>query len=395
MIIVVDVSFFTVNAYENSLLTEKESISFPEVFESFYFGVMDKGKFVSAQLVFNIITWILILFLPFLFFPYNRDFPPLHSERFIMWYVYSIIFLLGFYYVNGYVFIDKLLAKKKILLYIVVSLACFFLYLYFFNFISRTAMETQRYIQEHKRDMKFNRLPKYVYFFSSGPITLFLVSWIGSSTANIVSRWFTAEKVKEEITKQQLETELSFLKSQVNPHFLFNTLNSIYTLAVTSNPNTADSVLKLSRIMRYTLEESRNNYVHLNAEIEFIQSYIDLQKMRMNNNVKVEFEVVGDPSLIQVPPLIFIPFVENAFKYGISAHHQSTISVRISTKENNLEFYCENDTFPNSPKQEGTGTGIVNVQRRLDLLYGKQYGLNIVTDTNKYRVDLLFPIDVK
>ncbi|WP_447642316.1 MULTISPECIES: sensor histidine kinase [Chitinophagaceae] len=355
---------------------------------------MDKGKFLSAQLVFNIITWILILFMPFLFFPYNRDFSPFHSERFVTWYTFSIIYLVAFYYVNGYVFIDKLLARKKILAYIILTLACFFLYLYLFNFISRTAMETQKFMFEHKRDVKFNRLPKYVYFFSAGPITLFLISWIGSSVANIVSRWFTAEKVKEEMTKQKLETELSFLKSQVNPHFLFNTLNSIYTLAVTSNPNTADSVLKLSRIMRYTLEEARNNYVHLNAEVEFIQSYIDLQKMRLNSNVQVNFEVQGDTNLVQVPPLIFIAFVENAFKYGISAHHPSTISVMIRMNENDLEFVCENDMFPNNPKQEGTGTGIVNVQRRLELLYGKQYDLEIAT-SDKFKVDLHFPVSVK
>ncbi|MFT4203049.1 MAG: histidine kinase [Chitinophagaceae bacterium] len=355
---------------------------------------MDKGKFISAQLVFNIITWILLLLLPFLFFPYNRDFPPFHSERFVVWYTFSIIYLLGFYYVNGYVFIDKLLAKKKIILYIILSLACFFLFLYIFNYISRTAEETHRFVREHRREIRFNSFPKIFYFFSSGPITLFLISWIGSSTANIVSRWFTAEKVKEEMTKQQLETELSFLKSQVNPHFLFNTLNSIYTLAVTNSSNTSDSVLKLSRIMRYTLEEARNNSVNLNAEVDFIQSYIDLQTMRLNDNVQVDFEVVGETDLVQVPPLIFIAFVENAFKYGISAHHPSTIRFRINVKDTKLIFYCENDTFPNSPKLDGTGTGIGNVQRRLELLYGKQYSLMIDNDTiaNKYRVQLLFPV---
>jgi len=356
---------------------------------------MNKGKFISAQLVFNIITWILILLLPFLFFPYNRKFPPFYSERFVTWYTFSIIYLLGFYYVNGFVFIDKFLARKKILLYILLSLGCFFLYLYGFNYISRTATETQNYLREHGRDVRMNRLPKYFYFFSAAPITLFLISWIGSSMANIVSRWFSAEQLKEEMSKQQLETELSFLKSQVNPHFLFNTLNSIYTLAVTSNPNTADSVLKLSRIMRYTLEEARNNYVQLNAEVEFIQSYIDLQRMRMNDNVQVNVSVDGDTNLAQVPPLIFIAFVENAFKYGISAHHPSTVSVRIAAKDNNLEFYCENDIFPNNPKQEGTGTGIVNVQRRLELLYGKQYTLNIDDSGEKFKVELLFPIAVK
>ena len=115
----------------------------------------------------------------------------------------------------------------------------------------------------------------------------------------------------------------------------------------------------------------------------------------MNDNVKVSFDVEGDTNLVQVPPLIFIPFVENAFKYGISAHHQSAIEVKISIEGNNLYFYCQNDTFPNSPKQEGTGTGIVNVERRLELLYGKQYSLNIDNSLEKYKVDLIFPLVVK
>ena len=197
------------------------------------------------------------------------------------------------------------------------------------------------------------------------------------------------------MTKQKLETELNFLKSQVNPHFLFNTLNSIYTLAVTNSPNTADSVLKLSRIMRYTLEESQNDMVNLTAEIEFIQSYMDLQRMRMNDNVQLTFEVIGNTSLVQVPPLIFIPFVENAFKYGISAHHTSSIKVMVNIEKDQLLLTCENDIFPNGVKQEGTGTGIANVKRRLDLQYGKQYQLNINHTAEKYKVDLVFPLAAK
>lgn len=255
------------------------------------------------------------------------------------------------------------------------------------------AGETKKYIAEHKHDHdNRKRLPKYFFFFSSGPITLFLLSWIGSSISNIVSRWFDAEKIKEQITQQQLETELSLLKSQINPHFLFNTLNSIYTLAVTNNPNTSDSVLKLSRIMRYTLEESRNDKVRLTEEVEFIQSYISLQQMRLNDNVKINFEINGNIEFITIPPLIFISFIENAFKYGISAHHETQITVTISVKDNRLAFECINNIHGTVGLTESTGTGIENVKRRLNLLYGDNFNLNIVNENNVFDVKLDFPI---
>ena len=138
------------------------------------------------------------------------------------------------------------------------AILCFaiFLYLTAMYLIMINSPETQMFIQsEAAKSMEYKR----PYFFSCGPSTLFLIAFLVSTGIKVITQWFSAEEVKEEITKQQLETELNLLKTQVNPHFLFNTLNSIYSLAIANNQKTADAVMKLSRIMRYTLEDCQEN----------------------------------------------------------------------------------------------------------------------------------------
>ncbi|MGF7231430.1 sensor histidine kinase [Arachidicoccus sp.] len=207
-----------------------------------------------------------------------------------------------------------------------------------------------------------------------------------------MARWFYAEKLKEEVSKQQLETELSLLRSQVNPHFLFNTLNSIYSLTLTNNEKAPDAVMKLSRIMRYTLEEAQSEFVPLEDELAFINSYLELQKIRVTDKVQVIYEVKGNDGDTKIPPLLLIPFIENAFKYGVSARNKTSIKVIIVVENKQLFFNCENDIIPNISMQPGTGLGIANVRRRLELLYKKNYTLNISTEEDKYKVVLRLEI---
>lgn len=352
-----------------------------------------KQKSIAAQIVLNIAAWAIFFMLPFAFlFPSNSKISALDSHRFIWMLISSNIILITFYYLNRWWLIPRLLANKHTLIYIAAVIAYLLLYLGVMFFIFVDSPETKQWLLtmlQKNPDYKFK--PR---FFSAGPLTLFLLTFIISSSSKVISQWFYAEETRQEITKQQLQTELSLLKSQVNPHFLFNTLNSIYSLSVTNSEKTSDAVMKLSRIMRYTLEESKNDEVPLGDEIEFIRSYIDLQKIRLTDMVRIDFTTDGIADNVIIAPLLFIPFIENAFKYGISTHHPSHIIITIAIQHNELIFTCVNDQVPVSHKHESTGTGIVNTRRRLELLYPGKHTLSIESNTRQYNVLLRLNLNV-
>ncbi|WP_159445130.1 sensor histidine kinase [Filimonas lacunae] len=271
----------------------------------------------------------------------------------------------------------------SVALYLIVYLAI--LYLIFIK-----APETQKYIHDQlAKNPKFKLNYRFIW---PGPVTLFMLTFVVSSSSKVIEQWFQAEENRLEVTRQQLQTELSLLKSQVNPHFLFNTLNSIYSLSVTNSDKTPDAVMKLSRIMRYTLEESQNDEVPLQDEIDFARSYIDLQKLRLTDKVHINFATAGEVENVIVAPLLFIPFIENAFKYGISTHHPSAIDINLQVDNNQVTFTCVNDIVPVSHKHEGTGTGIVNTQRRLDMLYPGKHTLTIESNPQQYKVLLVIKV---
>ncbi|WP_147313916.1 sensor histidine kinase [Deminuibacter soli] len=331
--------------------------------------------------------------LPFAFlFPSNSKISPFESQRFIWMLISSNIILITFYYLNRWWLIPRLLARKQTLVYIAAVIAYLLLYLGVMFFIFVDSPETKAWLlSQLQKNPNFKFKPR---FFGPGPLTLFLLTFIISSSSKVIAQWFYAEETRQEITKQQLQTELSLLKSQVNPHFLFNTLNSIYSLSITNSEKTSDAVMKLSRIMRYTLEESKNDEVPLADEIEFIRSYIDLQKIRLTDMVRIDFTTEGELENTLISPLLFIPFIENAFKYGISTHHPSHISIFIAVQQHELIFTCVNDIVPVSLKHESTGTGIVNTRRRLELLYPGKHTLSIESNTRQYNVLLRLNMNV-
>ncbi|AYD46980.1 sensor histidine kinase [Arachidicoccus soli] len=347
---------------------------------------MEDNKSWISQLVFTLVFWACFLMLPFIFFPHNPSRPAFESKRFIALYIFSNLYLVGFYYFNSGVLIPKLLAKRKAGLYFLSILFFFLIYLAAFYWMWNSSVETINFFKEHPR--MFKRRNWLYNFFSLGPIMMFLLAFTFSSVSKIVARWFYAERVKEEISKQQLETELSLLRSQVNPHFLFNTLNSIYSLTLTNSEKAPDAVMRLSRIMRYTLEEAQSEFVPLEDELAFINSYLELQKIRATDKVQVLYEVKGNDGDIKIPPLLLIPFIENAFKYGVSARNRTVIKVIIKVENKFLFFNCENDIVPNIAMHQGTGLGIANVRRRLELLYKRNYTLDIINSDDKYKVAL-------
>jgi len=199
--------------------------------------------------------------------------------------------------------------------------------------------------------------------------------------------WFLNERIQRDLENQRLSAELSFLKSQINPHFLFNSLNSIYSLAYQKSDTTPEAILKLSEIMRYMLYECNDNKVDLTKELQYLQNYIDLQKIRFGNHAFISFEVNGEVTDQQVVPLLLISFIENAFKHGVANDPASPITLKINVEEGSLYFFIQNKKHTHNRDASG-GIGLNNVRRRLDLLYPGKYNLDIRDETDTYTVQL-------
>lgn len=199
--------------------------------------------------------------------------------------------------------------------------------------------------------------------------------------------WFLNERVQRDLENQRLSAELAFLKSQINPHFLFNSLNSIYSLAYQHSENTPGAILKLSEIMRYMLYECNDNKVVLAKELQYLHNFIDLQKIRFGNKAYIDFKVEGQVGNQQIVPLLLIAFIENAFKHGIANDALSPIRLLIDVNDAQLYFYIQNRKHTNNRDSLG-GIGLNNVRRRLDLLYPDKYKLDIRDEFDTYTCEL-------
>lgn len=199
--------------------------------------------------------------------------------------------------------------------------------------------------------------------------------------------WFVNEKVKKNLEKEKLEAELAFLKSQINPHFLFNSLNNIYSLAYQRSEKTPEAVLKLSEIMRYMLQESNGSRVDLSEELRYLNNYIELQKLRFKNRAYVDLSISGEPGGHQIAPLILIAFVENAFKHGLASDPEHPIAISVLIEPNRLKFKVSNKKSLMN-KDEASGIGLNNVKRRLELLYSGKYALEIFDNDSTYSSEL-------
>jgi hypothetical protein len=232
------------------------------------------------------------------------------------------------------------------------------------------------------------------YFYSSffivqiTAITLFIVLFVGM--LRFAVDWFEFESRKKEVENERLTAELNFLKAQINPHFLFNTLNNLYYLAYTKSENTTEVVAKLSQMMRYMIYDSNHPRVLLSKELEYMENYISLERLRLNNQIPISLKVEGTTEDVWIAPLIFITFLENAFKHGVSNNNPNawvTAEINIHGKE--CIYTVANSKPPvNSINTEKSGIGLQNVQRRLELSYPAQFDINISDLPDSYSVQL-------
>lgn len=223
-------------------------------------------------------------------------------------------------------------------------------------------------------------------------IGVLYVTAVGA-TIKLTYEWINEKRKNEELQKTQLRTELNFLKSQIQPHFFFNTLNNLYALVIKKSPNAPDVVLKLSEIMQYVLYDAKEPKISMLNEINYIYSYLDLEKLRYGDKVKSSIEITGDMDEVEIPPLLFLPFIENCFKHGITNNDDIKVDIRFEITDNFLFFTVENTFYKNNEINVKHGIGIENVKRRLQLLYGENFTLETKVKKNKFKVLLKFPIE--
>ncbi|MCW3105584.1 MAG: hypothetical protein JWQ09_90 [Segetibacter sp.] len=331
-------------------------------------------------------AWTCFFVLPIVFFPRPRDVDFQFSEPMIWRFICIDAYLVLFYYSNTLFLIPRLLTKRKWFWYTIIIIALLFLFL----FIHRLFDDIIRADMPEKVRLKMLKRRHSFWNPFTGSSAVFFLVFTVSTCSRVIQEWLGIENKRQEIEKEKLATELSFLKSQINPHFLFNTLNNIYSLALVKSEATADAVLKLSSIMRYVLDETKHDTVELDKEIQFIGHYIELQKVRLTDKVSIEFIVEGETEGKQIAPLILIAFVENAFKYGISTKETSKLFFNVKATANSIYFTAQNHVFSHDKgNDDNTGIGLKNTKRRLELLYGQKHKLSVIEENNEFIVNLI------
>jgi hypothetical protein len=287
-------------------------------------------------------------------------------------------------YFNNLLLIPQLFNKKKYVYY--------FPALTFWAFISAYLVQLY-YIQ------LFRELPEifqqkdqqiaFPYFASFFIVALHLT---GFSMAKFANDFFVREKSNRDLERRQVQSELNFLKSQINPHFLFNTLNSIYSLALKKSEDTADVVLRLSDILRYMLYECNTDRIHLSKEIEILSSYVELERIRTRRVEGIQLTIEGNPANLQIAPLIWMGLIENAFKHGLSSRiGDGYVHIHIVISQHTVIFNCENNYKKIDRPQSDLagGIGLVNMQKRLLLIYPDKHKFIVSHDNEKYNAQLI------
>ncbi len=245
--------------------------------------------------------------------------------------------------------------------------------------------EKMEKIEHEERERNWGFATGPIHFFESS-IFLFLLIWLMSSGLRMSSFLYGIAEHQKESAAEKTKSELNLLKMQVNPHFLFNTLNNIYSLVMLKDERASAAVLKLSELMRYQLEQSNNEKVALDKEIRFIENYVELQGIRLSEKACIEFKCENKNPQAQIAPLVLITFIENAFKHGISTHEKSKIKIELLSESNHLQLLVNNQIFQNLKEEAPSGLGLENVKRRLQLAYPDKHHLTINKSESSFEV---------
>ncbi len=329
-----------------------------------------------VQVLFHLLFWVILFSLPYLLKPYDNEkhASEKHDVGFTYLYFSHIVVWMAVFYINAFLLIPRLIYLKKfwkyfithvILLALVLLLdyLCFGLFVFHKEYIFRNAL--------------LNIFP-YIFM-------------VACSTAyQVIRDRIHADKLAQEKENANLKTELVFLRSQVSPHFMFNVLNNMVALSRKHSEQLEPSLIKLSSLMRYVLYETDEDKVALDKEIEYLQSYIDLQQQRFGKKVAIRTDMSEVDKSYFIEPMLLIPFVENAFKHGTGLIEDACIDIKLQAVNGSLIFSVKNKFNDNKEelKDKTSGIGLANVKRRLNLLYGNNHSIRIDKNNGWFAVSL-------
>ncbi|RDC64338.1 sensor histidine kinase [Adhaeribacter pallidiroseus] len=361
------------------------------------------------------LCWLLFFSLPLLFLNQRSETEQFTAiiQTLAYWLFYGCY--IGLFYLHGYVLLPRFFLQKKYFAYAGLLLLLFTAVYFlrpFDNLISHVsriapAKPVTGPFSDKRPVPPLNQPPPPPFHNPDRPnpprngapvrldivsIFLFIMIVTLSMAVEITQQWRTTQQRALLAETDKAKAELSFLKAQINPHFLFNILNNIYSLAITQNENTAEAILKLSNLMRYLTDEVTADFVDLKAEVACMQDYIALQQLRLSKKVKVNFTVTGNLAEKKIAPLVLIPFIENVFKYGVSNREESNIAISLRAEEQTITFYCQNPIFLHQTNRERTGIGLANTRERLQHLYPDNYQLTITSENQLFTVSLILPV---
>ena len=327
-------------------------------------------------------VFLILFLLPVLFTRVHGEISWTHVLK--IWQDQALLFVV--FGLNHWLIAPKLILRGKYGLYmlcIIVIIAVFsFSYYYYDDVLNASKVRV-----ENTRSDKPTPIPPYAH------LLMYSLLIVGVDSGLLFSKkWYENEEKQYILEKQNSAMQLEMLRYQVSPHFFMNTLNNIYALIDLDSYRAKEAVMKLSKLMRYMLYENENSKVSISKEFEFVKSYIDLMKLRFDKNMIIELKLPEQYNEFEIPPLLFISFIENAFKHGGGGDNKSKIVISFSLENKYLIFNCFNLKSTTSSTAVKGGMGIENSKSRLELFYGGRYSLSISSMEKYFDVTLKIPI---
>ena len=343
---------------------------------------MKKSK---GPLILHSFFWVFVLIIAALSIVNGNEQPTL-KRQFISYGGFGVLNV-SLFYINYIFLIPELIKKRK--------KYWLFIFVFFLLIVASAIVKTTIAVLNPADMMGYQMGGKRAeysvneYVFAKALIAGFFL--VSSSIISFIVDWFSSQRIQRNLESERREMELQFLKSQLNPHFLFNSLNNIYSLAYQKSDKTADAVMKLSEIMRYMIYESNTPTVALSKEVDYLKNYIELQKIRFKDGAYIEMTLNGEIDDQKIVPLMLISFVENAFKHGVVTDPAEPVKIEIIANQKILHFSVINKKNNQNKDAQG-GVGLPNVERRLQLIYPDRYKLNVVNSATHYTCELMIDI---
>lgn len=322
----------------------------------------------------------ILLLSPLAVYLTTRDFQAAKTMAQLLWYHLQSPMIL--YFVNFYLFVPFLLYKHRYKTYGLANIALLVL-------LNIGIFQWRKYAEAPGVEIPTNAWMGFL----SGMFVYFLLNLAAIAAAITIRHIIKTREISRQLLEEKQknsEAELAWLKNQINPHFLFNTLNNISSLTQIDPDKAQESIAQMSDLLRYALYETNKKVVPINGEVEFMRNYIELMKLRCNDQTTIETLFDVTDSNYEIAPLLFISIIENAFKHGVSNSKPSHISIQLTQKAENLVFICDNTNYPKGDSdRSGSGIGIENTRRRLQLMYGDNYDWEqLIDDNNIYHVKI-------